>query len=119
MPPHRPTILSTFLGKLTRRISLNKWRDANRQKRGSGQVELALDELAQCIPDMQTVESQVDEQELTSCINTFLTTLPTVERNVFVSCYWFLASVKEISDYFGFTESLDFTQRKYVELFAD
>ncbi len=105
IPPHRPTILSTFLGKLTRRISLNKWRDANRQKRGGGQVDLALEELAQCIPDMQTVESQVDDRELTHCINTFLESLPVTERNVFVSRYWFLASVKEIADRFGFTES--------------
>ncbi len=55
--------------------------------------------------DAQTVESQLDDQELTHCINTFLVTLPTVERNVFVSRYWFLASVKEIADCFGFTES--------------
>ena len=26
MPPHRPSILSTFLGKITRRISIDKWR---------------------------------------------------------------------------------------------
>ena len=26
MPPHRPSILSTFLGKITRRISIDLWR---------------------------------------------------------------------------------------------
>ena len=26
IPPHRPSILSTFLGKITRRISIDKWR---------------------------------------------------------------------------------------------
>ena len=29
MPPHRPSILSTFLGKITRRVSIDKWRDKN------------------------------------------------------------------------------------------
>ena len=105
MPPHRPSILSTFLGKLTRRISLNRWRDATCQKRGGSQMPLALDELAQCIPDGKTVESQVDAREVTRCINTFLQGLPDTERNVFVSRYWFLASVKEIAQRFGFSES--------------
>lgn len=42
MPPHRPSVLSTFLGKLTRRISLNKWRNQTRTKRGGGEVMLAF-----------------------------------------------------------------------------
>ena len=49
IPPHKPGILSTFLGKITRRVSLNKWRDKNRDKRGAGEVPLALDELSECI----------------------------------------------------------------------
>ena len=68
-------------------------------------MQLALDELAQCIPDVQTVETQVDAREVTRCINAFLQGLPDTERNVFVSRYWFLASVKEIAQRFGFTES--------------
>ena len=30
MPPHRPAVLSTFLGKITRFISLKKWRSNHR-----------------------------------------------------------------------------------------
>mgnify|MGYP003293305686 CR=1 FL=1 len=45
IPPHRPGVLSSFLAKLTRRISLNRWRDNRAGKRGGGQVPLALDEL--------------------------------------------------------------------------
>lgn len=33
MPPHKPSILSTYLGKLTRRISIDVFRKKNRQKR--------------------------------------------------------------------------------------
>ena len=33
MPPHRPSILSTFLGKITRRLSIDKWRIRNAGKR--------------------------------------------------------------------------------------
>ena len=27
MPPHRPAVLSSFLGKITRRISIKKWQE--------------------------------------------------------------------------------------------
>ena len=27
MPPNRPAILSTFLGKITRRVSINRWNE--------------------------------------------------------------------------------------------
>lgn len=35
MPPHRPTILSAFLGKITRRVSIDKWRVRTAEKRGA------------------------------------------------------------------------------------
>ncbi len=41
MPPHRPAILSTFLGKITRRISIDKWRSRSAEKRGGGEIILA------------------------------------------------------------------------------
>lgn len=105
MPPHRPKILSAFLGKITRRISLNRWRRNNTQKRGGGEMPLALEELSTCIPSGENVESYVEGKELTRSLNAFIGNLPEAERDVFVSRYWFLASVREISEKFGFTES--------------
>ena len=43
IPPHRPSTLSTFLGKITRRISIDKWRGRTAEKRGGGEIVLALD----------------------------------------------------------------------------
>ena len=45
MPPHRPTTLATFLGKITRRVSIDKWRGKAAEKRGGGEIELILAEL--------------------------------------------------------------------------
>ena len=104
IPPHRPSVLSTFLGKITRRICLNRWRGQNSQKRGRGEVPLALEELAECIPSELNTEETVEQKELSRAISRFLGTLPQQERDVFVSRYWFLAGVKEISIRFGFTE---------------
>jgi hypothetical protein len=57
MPPHRPSILSTFLGKITRRISIDKWRGRTADKRGGGEIVLALDELVDCVPSDHTIGS--------------------------------------------------------------
>lgn len=105
MPPHRPSVLSAFLGKITRRISLNMRHNKSREKRGGGEIPVALDELSECIPSEADVERSVELKELSCAINGFLCTLPDTERDVFVCRYWFLASVQEISTKFAFSES--------------
>lgn len=105
IPPHFPTILSAFVGKITRRLSLNKWHSKNRVKRGGGQVALALEELEECVPAGSSVEQTVEQKELLQKINAFLGTLPDTERDLFVCRYWFMASVKELSEKFEFSES--------------
>ena len=44
MPPHRPSRLATFLGKITRNLSLNSFKQYKAEKRGLGQTALALSE---------------------------------------------------------------------------
>ena len=103
MPPHRPSVLSTFLGKITRRISINRWRERTADKRGGGQVPLALDELSEAVsPD--TPEGAVNAREL-AAIDRFLASLQETERDLFVCRYWFLAPVAELSGKFGFSQS--------------
>lgn len=104
MPPHRPSVLSTFLGKITRRISLNRWRDLTADKRGGGQLPLALEELGD-VTSGQDVESAVRQRALARDISQFLRKLPQTERDVFICRYWYLASVRQISQQFAFSES--------------
>lgn len=105
MPPHRPSILSTFLGKITRRQSIDKWRKKNAKKRGDGEILYALDELADCIPSDHNVEREVEVAELAKLIDDFVTALPATERRVFVCRYWYLDPIPAISKQFGFSES--------------
>ena len=60
MPPHRPSILSTFLGKITRRNSIDLWRKHNAEKRGGGEIALVLDELEECVSGNNDVESEIN-----------------------------------------------------------
>lgn len=105
IPPHEPTVLSAFLGKITRRISLNRWRNQNRRKRGGGETVLALEELSECIPGPDDVSRKIEYQELSRAISAFVCGLPETEREVFLCRYWFLADIRKIDATFGFTES--------------
>lgn len=105
MPPHRPDSLKAFLGKLTRRLSLKRVRLMTAQKRGGGEVPLALDELGECIPAKDTVGDRLEEKELAALISRFLRTLPDDSRRMFVQRYFYLKSVKEIAHSFSCTQS--------------
>ncbi|MBQ6478161.1 MAG: sigma-70 family RNA polymerase sigma factor [Erysipelotrichaceae bacterium] len=105
IPPHHPQILSTFLGKITRRLSLNKWRSMTAEKRGGGNFPLSLDELEECIPDQRSIDDRLETQYLSEAIDRFLAKLKEGERKVFVCRYWYFDSVKDIAERFGFSES--------------
>lgn len=105
IPPQRPGSLSAFLGRLTRNLSLDRWRQDSAQKRGGGQVTLALSELEECVPAPLGVEDAVDARLLADCVERFVRTLPDVQRRVFLRRYWYLCSVKEVAAQSGMSES--------------
>ena len=105
MPPHRPSVLSAFLGKITRRISIDRWRKRNAEKRGGGELPLALEELEACVSGSGSVEDEVQRKELEQLLDRFLDALPVTERRVFLRRYWYLDSVQSIARQFGFSRS--------------
>ncbi len=105
IPPKRPRRMQTFLGKITRNLSLNKWEKLSAEKRGSGQVPLVLEELAQCIPADTDMERIVEDTIIRNRINRFLEDLPAGTRKIFVRRYWYMSPVKEIAQEYGRSES--------------
>lgn len=105
MPPDRPSVLSTFLGKITRRLSIDRWRRLNAEKRGGGELTLALDELENCVSGSGNVENEIERRELAKLFNSFLDTLPVTERRVFLCRYWYMDSIQSIAVQFGFSQS--------------
>lgn len=105
MPPHRPSILSTFLGKITRRISIDKLKYRTAVKRKGDVVPLVLEELEECIHGSHDVELQAQHHELISVIQRFLSELPKTERRVFLLRYWYIESIQAISEKYGFSQS--------------
>ena len=104
MPPHRPNILSSFLGRITRNLALNTHRNRSTQKRGGGEVVLALEELTECVPAPGDVQDALDARELGRVIQKFLETQPRRERNIFLRRYFGLEPIPVIADRHGITE---------------
>lgn len=105
IPPHRPERLSTYLGKITRNLSLNRYKLLTTQKRGMGQVALALSELDGCIPAQTVVEQITDEMVLVSAIDTFLCKQSRTERNIFIGRYWYLYPIQDLAEAYRMRET--------------
>lgn len=105
IPPNRPPVLSVFLGKITRNKSIDRWRTQSAEKRGGTTFLLCMDELKDCISDRTDLEKNLELKETMNVLTRLLDSLPVVERKVFVCRYWYLDSVAEIAEVYGFTQT--------------
>jgi len=105
MPPRRPQTLASFLGKITRNLSLNRYEQRTAAKRGGGQVPLVLEELEECIPASGGTEQLIDELALAEVLNRFLAGLPGSRRTIFLRRYWYFCTIQEIASDLRISES--------------
>lgn len=105
MPPHKPEILSTYLAKITRRISIDIYRKKNRKKRQPSEYALSLEELEECISAGNTTEQAVNVQLLGEAINEYLYGISPEARDTFIGRYYFMDSLKEVAGYCGVSEA--------------
>ncbi len=105
IPPNKPSRLGAFLAKLTRRISIDRWRKNTAQKRGAWELNAVFEELEECIPDGGTPERELLEQEFARSINAFLMNLPEAERRVFLLRYFYAEAITSICETMHFTKS--------------
>jgi RNA polymerase sigma-70 factor (ECF subfamily) len=105
IPPHRPKMLSTFLGKIVRNLAFNRYKHNTADKRGGGEIAAVLDELAGCVSGNGDTEQAYEYKELVAAINDFLGTLPTEKRNIFVCRYWYTDSLSDIAARYNMTYS--------------
>ena len=103
MPTARPDHLGAFLSKITRRISIDRYRTAHRQKRGG--EDTLTEELCECVPDSDTVEKQYQNQMLSQALDRFLASLTREKRVMFIRRYFFSDSIAQISLMMQLSES--------------
>lgn len=105
MPANRPSLLSAYLGKITRNLALNSFRKRKAGKRGGGEIELILHELEDCLPAKNGVEDELEGEHLAKLISHFLRTLNDESMTVFVRRYWYSDSIASIAARCGISES--------------
>ena len=105
MPPHKPSVLSTYLGKITRELSIDMFRKKNSTKRYASEYAVSLDELGDSFSDGSTPEQTYDAKLLDEAINRFLRTLPDDARNTFIGRYYFFDSLKDVAAYCSMSET--------------
>ena len=105
IPPERPVVLSAFLSKIARNLSLDKYEYLHARKRGKGEIPALLDELEECLPDGSSIFENIEVKELTEIIDRFLGSLKGDARNIFMRRYWFSDSIQDIAKATGFSMS--------------
>ena len=104
IPPAKPDNLRTYLGKITRNLSINLFEKNTAKKRGGSQTDLVLEELSEIIPG-EGLENVQESKTITSAINKFLENQTGEYRKIFVRRYWYLDSVIDIAKRYHFSES--------------
>lgn len=105
MPPHRPSILSTYLGKITRQLSIDIFRKRNRMKRKASEYSISLSELDDCVSGGETPEDKLAAKLLGEAINQYLRRISPQARNLFIGRYYFMDPLKEVAAYCKMSES--------------
>lgn len=105
IPTLRPQRFSSFIGKITRNLSLHKYEYYKAKKRDYDETTITIEELQNCIQNSDKVEGIIDDIALTEVLNRFLFGLSVEKRKVFMRRYWYLSSIKEIAFDYQMTES--------------
>ncbi|MBQ7671170.1 MAG: sigma-70 family RNA polymerase sigma factor [Clostridia bacterium] len=99
IPPQRPNPLLSYVCRIVRNLALKKYHENTAQKRNSF-YDIALDEIAECIPAASSVTDEITAKEVAGMIDDFLEKLDRQSRIMFVRRYWCADSVEELAKLF-------------------
>lgn len=99
IPPQRPNPLLSYVCRIVRNLALKKYHENTAQKRNS-YYDVALDEIADCIPASFSIEDEIMAKEAAGVIDDFLETLDQQSRIMFIRRYWYADSIEEIAALF-------------------
>ena len=97
IPPARPASLKHFVTRILRNLALNRYKEQNRDKRGGGQVPLALEELSEVVSDTEDIPADYAKKELLKSISVFLRGCSARDRGIFLDSYVRLESTETLS----------------------
>ncbi len=105
IPPKKPNILSVFLARITRFVSVDCLRKKTAERRGSGEYELSLSELSEIVSGTDDTENSAIQNEMVRSIDAFLQKLSEKACDMFVMRYFYGDSVRDIANFCACSES--------------
>ncbi len=105
IPPQKPARLRLFLGKIVRNLAFDRYKMRKTAKRGGGELNAVLDELAECVADENDVETVLDTRALRRSLSEFTAALPSRDRRLFVGRYFYAKRIGELAKELGIQES--------------
>ena len=96
IPPERPSPLLSYICRLVRNISINRYKHKNAAKR-KGAYDMCLDELENCLCSPGSIDDNIEEAMLSSYLDEFIDSLDDVNRMIFVRRFWYMDSYKDIA----------------------
>lgn len=103
IPPTVPESFRAFIGRITRNLSISRYRTLRAKKRYSG-LEVMLSELEDCVPSSENVEQEIEIRTLAQMISDWLDALPEEDCILFIRRYWFGDEVKVLAKSTGMLE---------------
>ena len=104
IPPAQPSVLCAFACRICRNVSLTRYH-YNRATKRDYAATVRLEEIADVLPDGETVESRLEHAALTEAFNDFLAALDQTNLYVFMRRYWFFDEVRDIAQSAHLTEA--------------
>ena len=109
IPPKRPSILSSFLGRITRNFAISNLRKKYAAKR----PDMHMTNMDNILREVEVLNQQAahslehteSEEELVRLLNGFLETLKERDRDIFLRRYWHMDSMAELAKRHYLSES--------------
>ncbi len=104
IPPARPSVLQRFLSKITRNISVSKYRSIHAQKRVPSELTVSLEELEECVAGFAIANEDESMTKIGKVLDDFLSDLSMRDRFIFVCRYYYADPVANISKMLDISE---------------
>ncbi len=104
IPPAKPDPFMPYICRLTRNISINRYKYEHRKKRDSS-YDLCLEEIEKTVFDGGWIDGELTDSDVADALNGFIEKLTRVDRTIIIRRYWYMDGYAVISKMTGLKEN--------------